>query len=716
MDQVFKFLRLLKKYRLILVIVPIITVIITFFLVRNLASSYVSQAQVATGIVDDAQQASVILQSIDRDKVNQKFSNLMEIMRMNKVLDQVSYQLIIHDLTAKVPFRNSSKEFLDLNQTSRAQALMIFRNKYLKRQGLTLTNSEQNDLYKLLKSMGYDAESIKKKLLIYRPGDSDFIVLQFESENADLSAMVVNSVASEFIENYTSSIKKNQVRASNFLSYMLREKSDSLSNRMKELRNYKVKNGVLNLTEQSKQLYTAILDYDSKKQEAIEKTSSYAGAVNEIDKKFDPRDRNYIEASLSKLNQSIVNTKEELSTLYDLYITNDLDPKYKSSYDSLSKKLTAQVNRSSDQYITNPLNTKQELISQKLNLEIQLDISRYSINSIDYKLKTLNKQFEMLVPKEADVQSLEMSIDIASKEYLDILNKYNQSNLESSFSAKMVIAQPGVSGLSQPSKKMLLVILSGIISFVFCLLVIFIIYFLDESISTAQELANATDFPVLGEVNQLSTASQDLSHLWNQESVAPHLLDFKNQLRSLRFEIEQDIKDKVLVVTSIDPSEGKTLIALSLALAWKMTNKKVLVIDGNFSNPSITKAATTTTKIYLEDFFNNQVDLDKSVKPGSIDILGNKGGDTSLLELASHEQIQLKIEEAKNVYDLIIIETAALTNRDQSKEWALFSENILSVFESEGTITQSKKNHIAYLKETGSFRGWIINKINSNTN
>ncbi|MET3114115.1 succinoglycan biosynthesis transport protein ExoP [Pedobacter sp. CG_S7] len=714
MDQVFKFLHLLKKYRLILIIVPIITVIITFFLVRNLPSSYISQAQVATGIVDETQQQSVILQSADRDKVNQKFSNLMEIMRMNKVLDQVSYQLIIHDLTAKVPFKNNSKELLDLNQSVRAQALMIFREKYLKRQGLTLTSSAQNDLFELLKSMGYDAESLKKKLLIYRPGDSDFIVLQFESENPDLSAMVVNSIASEFIKNYTSSIKESQVRASNFFSEMLREKSDTLSNRMKELRNYKVKNGVLNLTEQSKQLYTLILQYDTKKQEAIEKTSSYAGAVNEIDKKFDPRDRNYIEASLSKLNQSIVNTKEELSTLYDLYITNDLDPKYKSSYDSLSKKLTAQVNRSSDQYITNPLNTKQELISQKLNLEIQLDISRYSINSIANKLKTLNKQFEMLVPKEADVQSLEMSIDIASKEYLDILNKYNQSNLESSFSTKMIVAQPGVPGLSQPSKKMLLVILSGIISFVFCLLVIFIIYFLDESISSAQELANATDIPVLGEINQLSTASQDLNHLWNQETQAPHLLDFKNQLRSLRFEIERDLKDKVLVITSIHPSEGKTLIALSLALAWKMTNKKILVIDGNFSNPGITKAATS--KIYLEDFFNNQVDLDKNNKSGSIDILGNKGGDTSLLELASHEQIQLKIEEAKNVYDLIIIETAALTNRDQSKEWALFSKNILSVFESGGTITQSKKNYIAYLKETGSFMGWIINKVNSKTN
>ncbi len=73
-----------------------------------------------------------------------------------------------------------------------------------------------------------------------------------------------------------------------------------------------------------------------------------------------------MEATLSKVNQSIVDTKEELSSLYDLYINNDLDPKYKSSYDSLSRKLTAQINKSSDQYITNPLSTKQELISQKL--------------------------------------------------------------------------------------------------------------------------------------------------------------------------------------------------------------------------------------------------------------------------------------------------------------------------------------------------------------
>ena len=342
-------------------------------------------------------------------------------------------------------------------------------------------------------------------------------------------------------------------------------------------------------------------------------------------------------------------------------------------------------------------------------MEIQLDMTRYSINSLDKKLRSLNGQFETMVPKEADVQSLEMGIEIASKEYLDILNMYNQSTLESSFNVKMNVVQQGTPGLAQPSKKMLLVILSAIISFAFCVLVLFIIYFFDNSVVTSQELANKTDIPVLGEINNLVSPSVDLSGLWNQETIAPHLLKFKNQLRSIRYEIELALTDKVLVITSINPTVGKTLVALSLALAWKMTNKRVLVIDGNFSNPNISRASTS--KLYLEDFISGALDLTKNQKAASIDILSNKGGDTSLMELASREVIQAKLEEAKKLYDLIIIETAALDDRNQSKEWILFSKNIVSVFAAGYAIGEKNKSQIAYLKETGSFKGWIINKV-----
>jgi len=710
MNEVFKFLNLVRKYRLILIIVPIITIIITFFLVRNLANSYISQAQIATGIVDESQQQSVLIQAVtNRDQVAQKFSNLVEIMKMNRVLNQVSYQLMLHDLTSPNHFRKESKLLGELNTGARRHAIQVYTEKYKKNEALTLSNPDQNGLYQVLVSMNYDPDALRGKLQIFRSGESDYIVVQFESENPELSAFVVNQISSEFIQNYSTSLRLKKIKENDFLRNLLREKTDSLSNRMSRLRNYRVSNGVINLPEQSKQLYNLVLEYDTKKQEAIEKTASYAGALNEIDRKFDPKERKYIEATISKVNQQIINTKAELTSLYNLYINNDLEQRYKDSYDSLSTKLTEQINRSADQYITNPLATKQELIGEKMNMEIQMDISRYSINSIENKINTLRAQLNKLVPKDADIQALDMNVDIASKEYLDVLGKYNQSNLEASFTSNMSVVQPGVPGLAQPSKKMLLVILSGIITFVFCLLIIFIMYLLDQSVSLAKDLANVTQAPVLGSLSLLKSPSVDLHSLWENQSLSKDLVEYKNQLRSIRHEIENQLQDKILLITSLDRHEGKTLLGLSLSFAWQMTNKRILLIDGNFSNPTISKASTA--KFYLEDFLSAPENVNFQTRAASIDVLSNRGGDVSILELASYEQIKAKLEWAKGFYDLIIIETAALDDTNQAKEWLMFSQDSVSVFEAGKVITETNRAFLSYLKDTGNFRGWIFNKV-----
>lgn len=707
MNEVNKYLSFLRKYRFTVIVVPVIVIIITYFLVRNLPTSYVSQAQITSGIVDETQQQSALIEAVQGDQVSQQFSNLIEMMKLKRVLDQVSYQLIIHDLTTPQPFKPKSKLFASLNKSASEHALKVYMEKYAKAESLNLSDKDQNGLFLVLKSMRYDAESIKEKLLIYRSGDSDFILVQFESENPELSAFVVNTLSSEFIKNYTSVLRNNQIKAHNFLRDLLKEKSDTLADKMAALRNYKIRNRVLNLTEQSKQLYERILEYDGKKQEAIEKTASYAGALNEIDRKFDPRERKYIESALSKVNQSIVNTRDELNSVYNMYINSDLDEKYKNAYDSLRNKLNREIDRSSDQYITNPLNTKQELITQKLNLEIQMDLSRYSINSLENKINSLNGQFDKLVPSEADVQTLELNVDIASKEYLDILNRYNQSSLESSFSAKMDVVQPGTPGMAQPSKKMLLVILSGIISFVFCLLVIFIIYFFDTSVVSAKELADQSGVPVFGNINYLNMPSLDVKEIWQKSTLPASLQELKNELRSMRYEMEKELKGKVLLVNSLRPGEGKSFITMSMAFAWMMMNKKVLVIDGNFNHLN----ASNNGFVYLEDILKGSRPVSLLSDEVSLKLLKNKGGNSSILELADKATVDAKFDELKQFFDIIIIETPALGSLNQAKEWMLFADGIISVFESGYEIGEEEKQQISYLKQTGIFMGWIMNKV-----
>jgi succinoglycan biosynthesis transport protein ExoP len=713
MEEVSKFLSLLKKFRFVLIIVPIIIIIITFFLVRNIPNSYISQAQIATGIVDETKQSVLNQATPQAQQVVQEFSNLIAVMRLKKILDKVSYKLAVHDLSNQSPFKPNNKDLLATNDGQRKRAIKVLQNLYQKELSLNLYEKEQNELNDLLKSLKYDSESLNDKLSIFRSGESDFIIIQFESEDPLLSAFVVNSLSNEFVNYYSSVVKNNQVRTTTFLGNLLSKKDDTLSQRMSDLRDYKIRNRVLNLAEQSKQLYTRIIEYDNKKQEAVQSTSSFAGALGEIDRKFQPQERQYIEASLSKFNNKIISDKEELSRLYDLYYQNDLDDKYKKSIDSLQLSLNEAIIRSSDEYINNPLTAKASLVQEKLELEIKLDLSRYSINSLERELGVLNQQFDQLVPKEAEVQSLEMKIDIATKEYLDVLNKFNESSLESDFQMKLNIVQMGMPGLAQPSKKMLLVILSGIIGFVFCLVVLFINYLLDNSITSPKSLADKTGVAVLGSVNKLLTASVELTSLWQSESnnTSPILLEFKDQLRSLRFEIENELKDNILLISSVDVAEGKTMIALSLAFAWKMANKRVLVIDGNFQKPDI--SSSTNNCVYLEDVFKDVANLNTNPNTSTMDILCNRGDNSSLLEIASKEEIAAKLNYLKTLYDIVLIETSALDNVNQSKEWLLFSKNIVAVFSSGQTLNEAKLGHVNYLKESGNFTGWIFNKTSS---
>ncbi|MCD0490220.1 lipopolysaccharide biosynthesis protein [Pedobacter sp. MC2016-14] len=714
MDEVKKFLNIVKKYLLVLIIVPVITVIITYFLVRNLSDSYVSQVQIATGIVDETQQyqqQSILNQGVlPSEQANQEFNNLITMMKMKKMLDQISYKLIINDLTTSKPFRQPGKAIKDLNPNAKAHALEVYREMYRKKMPLNLWDKDQNGLFNVIKSVRYDSGSLSEKLNIYRSGSSDFIIVEFESEDPELSAFVVNSLSNEFVAYYSTIVKTNQVKATNFLGQLLKEKSDTLTKKMAALRTYKINNRVLNLDEQSKQLYSNIVDFDNKKQEAVQNTSSYAGALNEIDRKFSPGERRYIEAALSKVNQDIVGTKEELSALYDQYYKSDFDEKYKISIDSLQRQLTAEINRSSDQYINNPLATKQALIEQKLDLEVKLDVSRYSINALEREINKLNKDFDQLVPKEAEVQSYEMSIDIATKEYLDILNKYNQSSLESGISIKLNVVQMGMPGLAQPSKKMLLVILSGIITAVIVLLVLFVLFLIDHSILSAEELSNKTELPVIGSLSTLNLPSIDLKGIWKHDEELPvPVLELKNQLRSIRYEIENDLKGKVLVVNSMTPLQGKTFVAMSLAFAWMMTNKKVLVIDGNFSSPKISNSSNST--IYVEDFLQGKSFIQTDFRESSLVVLKNRGGDASLIEVASYEQIREKLDWAKQWFDLIIIETAALEVLNQPKEWISFADKVIGIFNYGQTIDRKKLYYANYLKNTGLFTGWVMNKV-----
>jgi Mrp family chromosome partitioning ATPase len=356
---------------------------------------------------------------------------------------------------------------------------------------------------------------------------------------------------------------------------------------------------------------------------------------------------------------------------------------------------------------------KDDLIHQKLTLEISRDLAKYSVKSIDKELASLNGKFSRLVPFDATVKTYDFDIDIAGKEYLDVLNRYNETNLKSNFSINLRQVEVATPDVAQPSKKILLIALSVILSVFACLFVLFVLYYLDRSIQDPSDLVNKTQLPLLGYLNQIKGENLDLKKLWDVEH-RDKMKQFKELIRSVRFEIDQELQgDKIIAITSLDAAEGKTLLAISLAYSYSMINKKVLLIDGNFDNPTISK--TAMPGVYLEDYFKNSPINTQVVNSSIATVLGNHGGDVTLFEIGDEAFLKNRFDDLKTKYDMVIIDTAPLTSLNKSKEWLLFANKIIAVFESGKSITNTQKPDIAYLRGLNTkFAGWILNKADFN--
>jgi succinoglycan biosynthesis transport protein ExoP len=705
------FFKVIKKHKFTLVLVPVFTVIITYFLVHNQPDVYTSQAKLATGIVDETQHISIGGLDLQESKINQQFDNLIEMLKSKRILDQLSYKLIIHDLSSNTPYRKPSALFNQLNASARKHALETFTNLYKKRQPLSLFNPDQNGMHKLLESMKYDDQSVLKSLLVYRVQSSDYINVQFDSEGAELSAVVVNTLCTEFVNYYSLLVKDNQRRSVDFLGKLLKIKEDTLNAKTLALKQYKIKNHVLNLNEKAKSLYGQMADFETRREEAERSAYASDAAINNIDKKFDPADRQYVESNKVAAAQKMLSTRTQLQAASDAYVQNNFDPRYKRKVDSLNNAITEQLGTLSDRYILSPLSTKKDLVDQKLQLQVQSQLSKNSSGAINKELNRLNSRFDALVPHEAATQALESAITIASQEYLEILQKYNQASLESNFATALRVVETAEPGVAQPSKKMLLVIISGVVSFVFCIAVLFILFFFDYSIKNALELADRTATPVLGSINLLHNKEIDLKALWYDHRTTDETRQLRNLIQSLRFEIETEMGDsKVLLINSIGKETGKSFIAINLAYAFASVSKKVLVIDGNFSDPGISRF--TKTQFYLEDLLPHVLDKSFITTDTQIRVIGNKGGDYSLLEIGGQQIVAEKIAALKTMFDVIIIEASALDTLNQSKEWVQFSDKIITVFEAGHNITEKYKRHIQYLKQqNGKFIGWVINLV-----
>lgn len=116
---------------------------------------------------------------------------------------------------------------------------------------------------------------------------------------------------------------------------------------------------------------------------------------------------------------------------------------------------------------------------------------------------------------------------------------------------------------------------------------------------------------------------------------------------------------KVLLVTSTLPQEGKSLISVNLALAAAQNGKKTVIIDGDFRNPSVGRLFDFEENTPgLSNYFTDNTDVDEIIiEKKNLSVIGAGTKKSGVSGIISDGMMQDLIRYLRKTYDLIIIDT-----------------------------------------------------------
>jgi Mrp family chromosome partitioning ATPase len=704
-----------------------------FVLTMNKKKMYRSWTQLSTGFTvnKDLQLAQ---ENFNLHQIDANFNNTIQSFNSPKVLSLLSYSLMLHDLTSPRPFKDPAKldfeKHPDMKNINKAEVARFFAGKRDSILILDPSNTKEKWHMDLLELYGYNREELKKTLYVGRYQRTDYIDITFQSENPDMSAFVVNTMVKEFFRYQDAFNREKSQEAMLALDSTVRKRKAELDERLMTRARFLTDSMPSNGMDQGLQL-GQVAQYESAQAEELARTQDLQYQLAQINRQLSTMGKGgtatpTTTTSAPGNNVEYFAARRQYNDLYDQYVKGgSSDPEMRKRLDDLRRTMTEKAptgagGTAADPY--NPNSGRRELLEQqKIAIEGQLKSAMSKSSFYGGKLGSMRSQLNSASPAAAaKLQQLDKDVELATLEYTSAKEQFNKAGdlSEGVNTFKQTIAGQPASE-PEPSRRLVVLALSGITVFILSSLIFIFIEYFDQSIKTPSQFQRQTGLKLLGTVNAVNlkgvTLKDHVTHIEKEEAQRDNY--FRELLRKLRYEIEHSGK-RVILFASTEPRQGKTTLSQALAFSLSLGKKKVLLLDTNFCNNDLT--VFNQAQPTLEQFSGNGSlsssepfrDFITETGVENVDIIGCKGGDYTPSEILPKNHLLNYIPDLLKSYDYIFMEGAPLNGFTDTKELVQYADGVVAIFSATSVVKQSDKESIKFFHNlNGKFVGAILNKV-----
>lgn len=248
--------------------------------------------------------------------------------------------------------------------------------------------------------------------------------------------------------------------------------------------------------------------------------------------------------------------------------------------------------------------------------------------------------------------------------------------------------------------------------------------FFRDAVRSGSEAQKKLECNYLGEIpheNKYKTLITRLRHKKTSILITNPTTSFRfvETFRKLRRRVEQHMDGrKVLMVTSLLENEGKSTVAVNLALALAQKHSKVLLIDCDLRKPACHALLEYKNITHgLRDVIAEKVGLSDALiqdKKSNLYLLLEPRGSSNSGDLISSEKMQVLLKWARREFDYVVLDLPPMAQVSDAESMMEHADASLLVVRQNASVTPSINKAVASLANgKAKLLGCVLNNVYS---
>lgn len=542
-----------------------------------------------------------------------------------------------------------------------------------------------------------ESEFAERLALNYVGDQSSVIALSLVGNDVERDKVFLDALSEEFLANNLEKKNSEAIRTIDFINDQLSYLLDSLNVSESQLRNFRLKNNIIDVNAYSGNLMAKLDGFNQKRSELDLKDAYFNYLSNYLTK-------NIKEESIvapSSLGVSDPTLLELVTQFNDLQMERsqigEKNPNYKRVTENIEK-------------------IRQALFEVLKNVKAVNNLER---KSFDQQCAKIQSEIELLPAKEHQMINFERKYKINDNYYTFLLQKRSEAQIRkaSNVSDNVVLQRARVTSLINGDKKSKTYITFLVIGLLIPFAFIILKELLNFTIRTETDLQKLTKYPIIGQIRHTNNLTPVLT-------VKSPKSAFTESFRVIRTRLEFITKRKTgvfIMVTSAEPHDGKTYFSANLSGVYGLSNQKVLLIDMDLRKPKVSKLFELSTTKGLVDYLINNATLDEIIKKDfsyGFDVIPVGTVPPNPGDLIRSEELKQLLAQLKTMYDYIIFDTSPLGLVADAYTIAQMADANLIIVRSGKTNKNFFKNFISQINATNNLHNiyLVLNDIDVKKN